>query len=213
MGSRGARPIFRAPVLAAAEREGWGPRAGPASRRPELAAPRPRPGPGPLAQRPRTTPCPAPAGAHAPEARAGGSPSRRICPGAPGTLRAAPAGTPAPPRAPSLPGNPRDAPAGTPAPPASPARREPRLLTGRGRRGARPTRRARPGGGRPRAHNGARARPHPGSPGAGWRAAGPCRPTRSLLARRGSPWRPLADPLRLSLPARLLRGGGGGSSR
>lgn len=190
---------------------------------PPLAAHRPLPGPGPLAGvSPREL---GGTGLAGPGPRPALHPPAPALPGpAPEALRAkdvvGPAGKPLArrkppgrprrdPRSPERPlptGNTRTSPPGLPRP--GPPRAPTGSLTGRGRPGARPTRRARPGGGRPRAHNGARARPHPGSPGAGWRGAGPCRPTRSLLARRGSPWRQLADPHRLSLPARFLRGSG-----
>lgn len=69
-----------------------------------------------------------------------------------------------------------------------PARNGPGAPTG-AQGGARAGR-ARPGGGRPRTHiTGHGAGPHPGSAGADRRGAGRCRPTRSLPAKRGSPWR------------------------
>lgn len=84
-----------------------------------------------------------------------------------------------------------------------------RLVTGPGRPQARRTGagRARPGGRRPRTHiTGRGPGPHPGSPGADRRGAGQCRPTRSLPAKRGSPWRRrrrrLADRLPALAPAR-----------
>lgn len=74
------------------------------------------------------------------------------------------------------------------------------LLTGLGRAGA-AAGKARPGGGRPRTHiTGRGPEPHPGSPGAEWRAADRCRPTRSLPAKRGSPWRRLTGQRRTLAP-------------
>lgn len=79
-----------------------------------------------------------------------------------------------------------------------------RLVTGPGRPQARRAGagRARPGGRRPRTHiTGRGPGPHPGSPGGDRRGAGPCRPTRSLPAKRGSPWRRRRRRLGDRLPA------------
>lgn len=85
------------------------------------------------------------------------------------------------------------------------------LVTGLGCPQARSARagRACPRGGRPRTHiTGRGPGPHPGSPGAEWRGAGRCRPTRSLPAKRGSPWRrQLADRLLAPAPGPALVGG------